>query len=126
MFDKKFKKILTEDITDSDAAAGVMDNPDTMGQLQQDVQASPAIAHHHQVLTQHQNQVRNWINQLEAFVTYLNGLDGDSIQATLNNADCDTLLSDIARGETKKISRAAQDLSRLVESLKGYLLSAED
>jgi hypothetical protein len=47
------------------------------------------------------------------------------MQAQLNNADCDTLFNDVGRSETKKISRIAQDLSALVESLKGYLLSSD-
>ena len=56
----------------------------------------------------------------------MNGLQSTSLQAQLNNADCDTLFSDISRSETKKISRIAQDLRGLVESLKGYLLSSEE
>ena len=48
------------------------------------------------------------------------------MQAQLNNAECDTMFADVSRSETKKIARTAQDLSALVESLKGYLLSAED
>ena len=49
-----------------------------------------------------------------------------SLQSQLNKADCDTLFNDISKSERKKISRIAQDLSALVESLKGYLNSAEE
>ena len=62
---------------------------------------------------------------IEQFNTFLNGVDDQSLQAQLNNADCDTLFNGISKSETKKISRIAQDLSALVESLKGYLLSSD-
>jgi len=35
-------------------------------------------------------------------------------------------MSDVARSESKKISRIAQDLSSLGESLKQYLLTAQN
>ena len=43
----------------------------------------------------------------------------------LNKADCDSVMADIRRSESKKISRLAQDLSGLGESLKQYLLTAQ-
>lgn len=125
-FGDRFTRVLREDISDQGAAQSVMDKPDTYDQISSDVQGDPRAAQHHQLLLKQQKQVREWVNQLESFVKYLNGLEGDSMQAVLNDAECDTLFADIARGENKKISRAAQDLSRLSESLKGYLLSAED
>lgn len=66
------------------------------------------------------------IVRVSEFTEYLNGTDSESLQRRLNNADCDTLFAQISRSETKKISRIAQDLSALVESLKGYILSAEE
>ena len=72
------------------------------------------------------NIIQGWITQIQEFNEFLNGLGSTSMQAQLNNADCDTLFADISRSETKKISRIAQDLSALSESFKGYLLSAED
>ena len=41
------------------------------------------------------------------------------------DAACETLYADIARSETKKIGRIAQDLRALSESLKAYLLSSD-
>jgi len=48
------------------------------------------------------------------------------MQSQLNNAACDTLFNKIAGSETKKISRVAQDLRSVVESLKSYMLSNDD
>lgn len=65
-----------------------------------------------------------WIGEVEGFIDYLNGVDEGSINYTLNTADCDSLMSDVQRSESKKISRLAQDLSSLGEALKQYLLLA--
>jgi hypothetical protein len=70
--------------------------------------------------------IKQWVDDIEGFIGFLNGLDSPSLQAQLNDAPCDTLFNDIARSETKKISRLAQDLSSLSESLKGYILSHDD
>jgi hypothetical protein len=67
-----------------------------------------------------------WIGEVEEFITYLNGLDDASLNSQLNRADCDSIMADIQRSETKKISRLAQDLSSLGESLKQYLLVAKN
>jgi hypothetical protein len=87
---------------------------------------NPALNYKREQKTQMTNIIHGWIGQIQEFNEFLNGLDNNSMQAQLNNADCDTLFADISRSETKKISRIAQDLSALSESFKGYLLSAED
>ena len=71
-------------------------------------------------------QLKSYISEIEKFKDFLNGTENDSLQAKINGAECDTLFKEISRSETKKIARIAQDLSSLVESLKGYLLSHED
>jgi hypothetical protein len=48
------------------------------------------------------------------------------MNSQLNRVDCDSILADVQRSETKKISRLAQDLSSLSESLKQYLLAAQN
>lgn len=69
--------------------------------------------------------LQQWISNVEEFTGYLNGVDGVSINSQLNKVDCDSILADVQRSETKKISRLAQDLSSLSESLKQYLLAAQ-
>ena len=69
--------------------------------------------------------LQQWIQQIDDFSEYMNGLGAESIQSQLNNSACETLYADIARSETKKIGRIAQDLRALSESLKAYLLSSD-
>ena len=91
-----------------------------------DVQANPVVNFKKEQRAQMTSTIGGWISKIDDFNGFLNGLDGNSMQAQLNSADCDTIFNDVGRSETKKISRIAQDLSALVESLKGYLLSHED
>ena len=67
----------------------------------------------------------DWINKIEDFIEYLNGLSPNSVNFELNRADCSSIMADVQRSESKKISRVAQDLSSLSEALKQYLLGAE-
>ena len=86
---------------------------------------NPAVALRQQQYGQTMDTLREWVGEVEGWVERLNGLEGDSINAQLNKADCDSIMADVGRSESKKISRLAQDLSSLSESLKQYLLSAE-
>ena len=80
-------------------------------------------------LKQQQNErtiqtLNTWISEISNFIEYLNGTEEGSVNFAINSADCDSLMTDIQRSESKKISRLAQDLSSLEESLKQYLLLA--
>jgi hypothetical protein len=115
-----------EDMTAPPAAEPTTD-ADTAGALDQGATPNnPAINYKREQKTQMTGSIQQWITQIQEFNEFLNGLNSNSMQAQLNNADCDTLFADVSRSETKKISRIAQDLSALTESFKGYLLSAED
>jgi len=69
--------------------------------------------------------IREWITKAEDFIEWCNGLNPGSVNSILNSANCDDILNDVRRTESKKISRLAQDLSSFSESLKQYLLSAQ-
>lgn len=71
------------------------------------------------------DRITGWIEQTENWVETLNGVGETSMNAQLSRADCDSVMADIRRSESKKISRLAQDLSALSESLKQYLLAAQ-
>jgi len=92
------------------AALGAPDNPELALKKQQSERTIQTL--------------QTWISEVENFIDYLNGTDEGSINFTLNVADCDSLMTDVQRSESKKISRLAQDLSSLGESLKQYLLLA--
>lgn len=104
------------------AAAGVMDQPDSLNDLS--VPDNPEIALKQQQSARTIQTLTTWIGEVENFIDYLNGTEEGSINYSINSADCDSLLTDIQRSESKKISRLAQDLSSLGESLKQYLLLA--
>ena len=133
-FEQKFNKLLLEQPMDlppgaEPEAATPPSEPtpdvDTAAAIN-DVGDNPAINYKKEQHAAQSQQIEQWLSQITEFNEFLNGLGGNSMQAILNKADCDTLFNDVARSETKKISRVAQDLSALIESLKGYLLSSEE
>ena len=130
MFEKRFKNLLLEapedvaELSPVDATELAPDT-DTIDAID-DVPTNPAINYKKEMTAAHTEELKTWIVEIEHFKNYLNGTDGASLQAKINGADCDTLFNEISRSETKKIARIAQDLSALVESLKGYLLAHED
>ena len=137
-FTERFFKVLVEqdelegpvgpppeaDIGDEAAAAGALD-PASDPAMLNDVQDNPAQAYQKEQDAQMGTSLQEWINNIEGFIDTLNGLDGNSINSQINNAACDSLFEEIARSETKKIARIAQDLRGLSESLKSYLISKE-
>ena len=129
MFEKRFKLLLEapEDVAELSPVdpAEITPDTDTIDAVD-DVPTNPAVNYKKEMTAAHTSELKTWIGEIESFKNYLNGTEGDSLQAKINNADCDTLFNEISRSETKKIARIAQDLSSLVESLKGYLLSHED
>lgn len=108
---------------EAQAAAAVMDQPEAMDSLS--VPSNPEIALKQQQSAKTIQTITTWIGEVENFIDYLNGTEEGSINFSINSADCDSLLTDIQRSESKKISRLAQDLSSLGESLKQYLLLAK-
>lgn len=101
---------VVDDTTDI-SSLGAPDNPELALKKQQTVRTITTLT--------------TWIGEVENFIDYLNGTDDGSINFAINSADCDSILTDIQRSESKKISRLAQDLSGLGESLKQYLLLAK-
>lgn len=132
IYRNKFFKILVEDAPElpdmgeedeKQAIDSTMDRPDASKQLT--IPDNPEIALKRQQSERTIQTLSTWINEVENFIDYLNGTEDGSINFTLNSADCDSLLTDVQRSESKKISRLAQDLSALGESLKQYLMLAK-
>ena len=76
-------------------------------------------------LASQKEDLKTWIQQIEEFIEYLNGVNGDSIQAKLHNTSCDTLFEKIASSEHKRLARVAVELSALAEAFKGYLIAGD-
>jgi len=137
-FEKQFRVLLEEpEITDVDVPADMV-TPDaapidagpedvstgTMDAID-DVQDNPGVSWRKDQNNNQRATIESWVSKVSEFVEFLNGTDG-SIQRSLADADCDTMFNDVSRSETKKITRIAQDLSALEQSLKGYLISNDD
>lgn len=136
MFGQKFLRLLSEapEDIDIDLPADTPDVENDAMSRELEPQTNPAdlgapdnpeIALRRQQSERTIQTITTWIGEVGNFIDYLNGTDAGSINHTLNSADCDSLLTDIQRSESKKISRLAQDLSSLEESLKQYLLLAK-
>lgn len=138
LFQKKFFNIVTEAPGDPTADVGTPPSDpeaeiaaadqqlDTATDLQTlGAPDNPEIALKKQQTERTIQTLTTWIGEIENFIDYLNGTDQGSINFTINAADCDSLMTDIQRSESKKISRLAQDMSGLGESLKQYLLLAK-
>jgi len=131
LYREKFLNILSEDLKpvvnlpeeeEEQAVANTLDEIKTSNQIQ--IPDNPEIALRKQQSERTIQTLSTWIGEVENFIDYLNGTEEGSINYTLNSSDCDSLMTDVQRSESKKISRLAQDLSSLGESLKQYLLLA--
>lgn len=78
-----------------------------------------------QSLDSQKNELTSWIEQIENFIEFLNGVNGTSIQAKLHDAGCDTMFEKIASAEHKRVARVAVELSALAEAFKGYLIAGD-
>lgn len=134
MFRKKFLDLINEAPEDVAVAEPALDDTEQQAvadtlEPETDPQAlavpdNPEIALRQQQSQRTIQSLTTWISEIGNFIEYLNGTDDGSINHALNAADCDSLMTDVQRSESKKISRLAQDLSSLEESLKQYLLLA--
>lgn len=129
LYNKKFLTVLEAEekpadspVTDQEAFTQKLD-PGTPATA---YDTNAVAAYKDQVAAQQINMLQQWIAKVADFVTYLNGVDQTSVQAVLNNAECETLFADIAKSETKRIARIAQELSGFNESLKGYVLRSKE
>tara|TARA_R110000824_G_scaffold245720_5_gene434844 strand:- start:3631 stop:4092 length:462 start_codon:yes stop_codon:yes gene_type:complete len=134
IFKKQFERILIEqdDLEgpppgvdgDEEALVNGLDS-DTPPEAFNDVPDNPAGFGEAGQVSSATTKLNQWITQIEDFIEHLNGLQPSSMNYELNRADCSSIMADVQRSESKKISRVAQDLSSLGEALKQYLLGAE-
>lgn len=130
VFQKRFCRVIEaandEAASDREAMAATLDQGTTPGEF--DVQA-PTLSTKdvlRQSYDMQASELQTWIAQIEEFVQYINGDTQESIQSKLHDASCDTMFEKIASSESKKISRVASELSGLVQSFKGYLISGKN
>lgn len=132
IFSNTFRKIIVEEddmlppseAEDNEALEAGLE-PETDPSTFNDVPDNPMGGIEANATTDSVGKLNQWITKIEEFIEYLNGLSPNSVNFELNRADCSSIMSDVQRSESKKISRVAQDLSSLSEALKQYLLGAE-
>ena len=132
-FEKKFMLMLEEDENLPPAPPSAVldgselgDDLDSTISAVDDVEDNPGVSWRKDQNNSQRASIQSWISKVSDFTEFLNGMESESVQKQLASADCDTLFNDVSRSETKKITRIAQDLSALQESLKGYLISTDD
>lgn len=133
VFQKRFIKVVEaanefedESLADKEAMAATLDQ----GTSPNDYNVNAPALSTQDVLKQSYEmqaaELQGWISEIDKFVQYINGDTDSSIQSKLHNATCDTMFEKIASSESKKISRVASELSALVQSFKGYLISGKN
>jgi ABC-type oligopeptide transport system substrate-binding subunit len=126
VFGKKFFTLINEEETINPDQEALGLDPGTPEGTFDDVDPNPMVALQKQQTFNTIGTLETWIGSVSEFITFLNGLDESSMNMQINKADCDSILADVQRSESKKISRLAQDLSSLEESLKQYLIVANN
>lgn len=136
LFKNKFKTLLEQDEeeikppvepAEGSALEGEVDpgtSPEDFGAAVNPEEDISAIKQ--QSLETQKQELQGWIQKIEEFVEFINGVNENSLQSKLHNCPCDTMFEKIASSETKKIARVAVDLSALGEALKGYLIVGDE
>lgn len=129
-FEKTFYKTLNEAVPGEEPERGseqaeLGTDPNTPDGTFDDVPDNPMAQAKGQEVADTVGTLTSWISQIQSFKQLLNGVEPGSMNHKLNTVDCDSILADVARSESKKISRIAQDMSGLEEALKQYLLAAQ-
>lgn len=92
-------------------------NPDDFG-----AQANPEFG----VVSQNLGMVKEWVKRIEDFRHFINGLDGDSLNAQINKLDrSGSVFKGLVRSEENRIIRIAEDLAGLSEVFKAYMIGAD-
>lgn len=136
LFKNKFKTLLEQDEedikppvepTEGSPLEGEVDpgtSPEDFGAAVNPEEDISAIKQ--QSLESQKQELQGWVQKIEDFVEFINGVNENSLQSKLHNCPCDTMFEKIASSETKKIARVAVDLSALGEALKGYLIVGDE
>lgn len=120
----------TDEMSDADAFASELDEPQTAESLKTRIQTSAAeknivdtdIQQRQAVTSTMKDELLVWIDIIEDFTAFLNGNDSSSVHRKISLATPDSMFGEIKVSEGKKISRAAIDLAGLAEALKSYLV----
>lgn len=78
------------------------------------------------VVSQNLQMVKSWVDRVEEFKHFINGTDGDSLNAQINKLDrSGSVFKGLVRSEENRIIRLAEDLAGLAEVFKAYMIGAD-
>lgn len=131
LYEKKFLNLLEaddaeQDTVKTDAQAMAQELEPGTNPAEFNISAPPVDQTRNSHNEAQKQELTTWIGEIEKFINYLNGTDGNSIQTKLHSGSCDTMFEKIASSDSKRIARVAMELGSLVQSLKGYLISNND
>lgn len=72
------------------------------------------------------NELQGWIEQIEGFLTFLNGEQNESIQSRLAAAEPDTVLDKMKQSQQTRITRVASDLASLHQFFLGFMAQTKN
>lgn len=72
------------------------------------------------------SELASWVEKCDEFLEFLNGTNGQSIQAKLAGAEPDTIFDRMKQSEQRKIARVATELAALTESFRGYIAQTDN
>lgn len=113
------EKSLDPNINPKDFDTDVAPNPDEIT----DDEVSDAFSRKNQ---QTIDEIQSWIDQVDTFLTFLNGENPESIQSRLAAAEPDTVMDKMKQSQQTKISRVASDLASLHQSLLGFMAQTKN
>lgn len=67
------------------------------------------------------NELQDWIDRVEEFLSFLNSEDPSSVQSRLAAAEPDTVMDKMKQSQQTKISRVASDLASLHQNFLGFM-----
>lgn len=134
-FKQHFTTLLEQDIpelpdfspeTETDALASSLDSGTDPAAYNVSPEVQKAMQAKNAMENSMNKQLSDWIQKIDDFTEFLNGTGPESMQSKLKHSVPDTLLDKIHSTETKRISRAALELSALSQLLKGYMATANN
>tara|TARA_R100000951_G_scaffold34360_2_gene29233 strand:+ start:3771 stop:4241 length:471 start_codon:yes stop_codon:yes gene_type:complete len=135
-FEKRFFKVLNEDIKDEEAFDLELDDDTSSEDFDVDMEADTEVAEVDPAVKAAEamgeanaamvNTLKGWINSGDEFLKKLNDSnDPNSIAYAIGNAEADTLFDKMS-GEQRRVSKVATDLAALNETFRGYLAQSEN
>jgi hypothetical protein len=69
---------------------------------------------------------KEWVNHIDEFVNFLNGIEGNSLHAQIAKMDREgSVFRGIIKSERKKITKIAELLQSINEVVKGYIINSD-